>query len=60
MVAFIALFIDTMIVFFAFIAGESQARPAMPHVPLAQWMRMAYEQRVEEGVRRWLGALDGV
>ncbi len=58
--AFIALFIDTMIVFFAFIAGESQARPAMPHVPLAHWLRMAYEQRVEEGVRRWIGALDGV
>ncbi len=58
--AFIALFIDTMIVFFAFIAGESRARPAMPHVSLAHWMKMAYEQRVEEGVRRWLGALDGV
>ncbi len=58
--AFIALFIDTMIVFFAFIAGQSQASPAAPHVPLAHWMRMAYEQRVEEGIRRWLGALDGV
>ena len=47
MVAFIALFIDTMIVFFAFIAGESEARPVMPHVPLAHWMRMAYLHRLD-------------
>ncbi len=58
--AFIALFIDTMIVFFAFIAGQTQTRSAAPHVPLAHWMRMAYEQRIDEGIRRWLGALDGV
>ena len=58
--AFIAVFIDTMIVFFAFIVGESQNAATSPRVPLAHWLRMSYEQRFDDGVRGWLAALDGV
>jgi len=58
--AFIAVFIDTMIVFFAFVAGSSQSATTSPRVPLAHWLRMAYEQRFDDGVRGWLAALDGV
>ena len=58
--AFIAVFIDTMIVFFAFVAGGSQNASASPRVPLAHWLRMSYEQRFNDGVRGWLAALDGV
>lgn len=58
--AFIAVFIDTMIVFFAFVAGESRTAATSPRVPLAHWVRMAYDQRFEDGVRNWIAALDGV
>jgi hypothetical protein len=58
--AFIAMFIDTMIVFFAFVAGQGQTSTTAPRVPLAHWVRMAYEQRFDEGVRSWIAALDGV
>lgn len=58
--AFIAVFIDTMIVFFAFIAGQPRGATTSPRVPLAHWLRMAYEQRFDDGVRCWLAALDGV
>jgi hypothetical protein len=58
--AFIAVFIDTMIVFFTFVAGQGQASTSAPRVPLAHWVRMSYKQRFEEGIRCWIGALDGV
>lgn len=58
--AFIAVFIDTMIVFFAFVSGQSAAAANAPRVPLEHWMRMAYEQRFADGVRNWIAALDGV
>ena len=58
--AFIALFIDTMIVFFAFIAGESGVSITASRMPLGEWMQMAYGQWAVDGARRWLGALDGV
>jgi len=58
--AFIAIFIDTMIVFFAFIAGQPHGASTSPRVPLAHWLRMAYEQRFDDGIRSWLAALDGV
>ena len=58
--AIIAVFIDTMIVFFAFVAGQSQTSATAPRVPLAHWLRMAYERRFDDGVRCWIGSLDGV
>lgn len=57
--AFISLFIDGMIVFFAYIAGESRTHLIGSRVPLAQWVDMAYGARNADGVRAWLAALDG-
>ncbi len=57
--AFIAVFLDTMIVFFAFIAGETRSAVQAPRVPVSQWLQMAYGVRSPEGVHRWIAALDG-
>ena len=58
--AFIAVFIDLMIVFFAFIAGESQQESVVDaRLTPRHWLDLAYEERVGDGVRRWLAALDG-
>lgn len=56
--AFIALFIDLMIVFFAFMAGDGQSASA--RLPVGHWLGIAYGEEVDAGVREWLGALDGV
>lgn len=56
--AFIALFIDLMIVFFAFMAGDGQSSAA--RLPVGHWLSLAYGDDPDRGVREWLGALDGV
>ena len=58
--AFIALFIDLMIVFFAFMAGEGQAGRSGARLPVGHWLSLAYRDDLEVGVRGWLSALDGV
>jgi hypothetical protein len=57
--AFIAIFIDLMIVFFAFIAGESQSASSQARLSLRHWLELAYGQNLTAGVGRWLAALDG-
>jgi hypothetical protein len=57
--AFIAIFIDLMIVFFAFIAGESQSAASQARLSLRHWLELAYGQNLTTGVGRWLAALDG-
>ena len=55
----IALFIDLMIVFFAFIAGETQAGRTGGRLPLGHWLGLAYGHALDDGVRGWLAALPG-
>lgn len=57
--ATIALFMDLMIVFFAFIAGTTKVAASAARLPFDHWIEIAYGTRREEGVRRWLSALDG-
>lgn len=57
--ATIALFMDLMIVFFAYIAGTTKMAASAARLPFHHWIEIAYGTRLEEGVRRWLSALDG-
>jgi hypothetical protein len=54
-----ALFIDLMIVFFAFIAGESDREPVGPRYSMRHWFELAYGPRTAEAAGRWLAAMNG-
>lgn len=57
--AAMALFIDMMIVFFAFIAGESERTPVGPRYSVRHWFELAYGPRTAEAATRWLAAMNG-
>ena len=57
--ALISIFIDLMIVFFAYIAGDAQLAPMDPRHPVAHWIELAYGQRARDGVRRWIESVAG-
>lgn len=57
--AAMALFIDLMIVFFAFIAGESDREPVGPRYSMRHWFELAYGPRTAEAAGRWLTAMNG-
>ena len=57
--AAMALFIDMMIVFFAFIAGESERTPIGPRYSVRHWFELAYGPRTGEAATRWLAAMNG-
>ncbi len=57
--AAMAVFIDLMIVFFAFIAGESDRAPVGPRYSIRHWFELAYGPRTAEAATRWLAAMNG-
>ncbi len=57
--AAVAMFIDLMIVFFAFIAGESEREPVGPRYSMRHWFELAYGARTPEAAGRWLAAMNG-
>lgn len=57
--AIMAVFIDLMIVFFAFVAGDTRASAPEPRHKIDHWFGLAYGQRLAEGTRRWLQATNG-
>ena len=57
--AAMAVFIDMMIVFFAFIAGESDRAPVGPRYSIRHWFELAYGPRTAEAATRWLAAMNG-
>jgi hypothetical protein len=57
--AAMAVFIDLMIVFFAFIAGESEREPVGPRYSMRHWFELAYGPRTSEAAGRWLAAMNG-
>ncbi len=57
--ALVAVFIDLMIVFFAFIAGESEGDPVGPRYSMRHWFELAYGPRSAEAATRWLAAMNG-
>jgi len=57
--AAMAVFIDLMIVFFAFIAGESERTPVGPRYSMRHWFELAYGPRTAEAATRWLAAMNG-
>lgn len=57
--AFMAVFVDLMVVFFAFVAAASPRASVAPRLSLRHWFDLAYGNDAALGMRRWLEALSG-